>query len=459
MQKQTRTNKRHSQCGLLASGLALIVSACAAPAAIPATPMAKAIILPTLTPAVGVPQPTATPLAIGAPTATVASQGKGGDIKAARSALQPIFVDGTNAFGFKLLNEVAASDAGKNIFISPASVSLALAMVYNGAKGGTAEDMARTLGVSGLSLNDANTAYNALQTLLRQADPTVTLDIANSLWARQGAGLNDDFLNRTQTFYQAQISELDFNQPDAAKTINQWVSDSTHGKITEIVDPPIDKDMLLFLINAIYFKGNWMGKFDPTATRPLPFTQSNGQSADTPMMFQAGKYAYFATPEFQAVRLPYGDGVFSMVVLLPAAGVSLEQLRTSLTSENWRAWSAQFQVTDGDISMPKFKLEYKQDLVGALGKLGMGSAFGNGADFTGMRAQPPSLSISEVKHKTYIDVNEEGTEAAAVTSAGMRTTSLRETKRFSMTIDHPFFFAIQDDQTSAVLFSGLIEKP
>ena len=319
--------------------------------------------------------------------------------------------------------------------------------------------MARVLGTGALSLSDANIAYAALQTLLRDGDPNVSLNIANSLWARQGAGLDTDFIKRTQTFYQAQINELDFNDPNGAKIINQWVSDNTRGKINQIVDPPIDRDMLLFLINAIYFKGNWQRKFDPAATRLLPFKQANGQSADIPLMFQAGKYAYFAAPQFQAVRLPYGDGVFSMVVVLPNVGVTLDQLRPNLTGENWRNWAAEFKVTDGDISLPRFKLEYKKDLGGPLNKLGMGSAFGNGADFTGMRAQPPALSISEVKHKTYVEVNEEGTEAAAVTSAGMRTTSLRETKRFSMVVDHPFFFAIQDDQTSAILFSGLIEKP
>ncbi len=445
---------------LLVSAVMLItsVSACAAPAT---TPMARTEVPPTQTAnptPIEPPATTAAPAGTAAPVMTVVS-GKGGDIKAARTVLTPAFVDGVNAFGFKLLQEVAASEVNKNVFISPASVSLALAMVYNGAKGRTAENMAAALGLGARSLNEANTAYTALQTLLRDADPKVTLSIANSLWARQGLALDTDFVQRTQTFYQAQMNELDFNNPDAAKTINQWVSDNTRGKINQIVDPPIDRDMVLFLINAIYFKGSWQRPFDAKITRPMPFKPESGPSADTPMMFQMGKYAYFATPQFQAVRLPYGDGVFSMVVILPAAGVTLEQLRPSLTGENWRNWSTQFKATDGDIALPKFKLEYKKELTSALGKLGMSSAFGGGADFTGMRAEPPGLAISEVQHKTFVEVNEEGTEAAAVTSAGMRTTSLRETKRFSMVVDHPFFFAIQDDQTSTVLFSGLISKP
>lgn len=402
----------------------------------------------------------ATPKAGASPAPTSATAtGKGGDVVAARNALAPEFVDSTNNFGFKLLNEVAASEAGKNIFISPASVSLALAMVYNGAQGKTAEAMAAVLGTTGLPLDKANLNYAALQTILRQADPNLTLDIANSLWVRQGLTLNADFLQRTQNFYQAQISEVDFGKANAADTINQWVSDSTHGKITEIVEPPIGPDMVLYLINAIYFKGAWQKKFNPAATQPMAFTPSNGTAFQTPMMFQTGTYTYLTTADFQAVRLPYGDGALSMVVLLPKPGKTLDQLQHNLSGETWRTWSSQFKPVEGDIRLPKFKLEYKANLVQALGKLGMAGAFGDGADFRGMRSDPPSLAISEVKHKTYVDVNEEGTEAAAVTSAGMRTTSMRVVEHFSMVVDHPFFVAIQDEQTGAILFSGLIEQP
>jgi len=389
----------------------------------------------------------------------MATIGKGGDVVTARNALAPEFVDATNGFGFKLLNEVAAAETGKNIFISPASVSLALAMVYNGAQGKTAEEMASVLGTAGLPLDKANLNYAALQTILRQADPNITLDIANSLWVRQGLTLNDDFLQRTQNFYQAQISEMDFSKADAADTINQWVSDNTRGKITQIVEPPISPDMVLYLINAIYFKGAWQKKFNPAATQPIAFTPSNGASFQAPMMFQTGTYTYLETADFQAVRLPYGDGALSMVVLLPKPNKTLDQLRERLSGDSWRNWSSQFKPVEGDIRLPKFKLEYKADLVQALSKLGMADAFGDGANFRGMRSDPPGLAISEVKHKTYVDVNEEGTEAAAVTSAGMRTTSMRVVERFSMVVDHPFFVAIQDEQTGAVLFSGLIEKP
>lgn len=375
-------------------------------------------------------------------------------------------VAGNTRFGFKLLSEVLKKDAGKNVFISPTSVAIALAMTYNGASGDTQRAMAQALELNGLSLEEMNAAYAALKTSLENADPQVQLSIANSLWARQGVRFKSDFLQRNELFFRAQVSELDFNDPKAVEAINAWVNQNTNGKIQKIVEA-IPREMMLYLINAIYFKGTWTKEFDKAKTQDLPFHLPDGSQQQTPLMAQSGFFQYLETPDFQAVSLPYGDENgerrISMVVFLPAQGSDLAALQAKLNDANWAQWMGQFQRAEGDLKLPRFKLEYETSLNVALQALGMGVAFTPGAaDFSAMLAGEgdQQLFITEVKHKTYVDVNEEGTEAAAVTSVGVGTTSMREpSERFTMTVDRPFFFAIRDDATGAVLFMGSIVKP
>jgi serine protease inhibitor len=363
-------------------------------------------------------------------------------------------------FGFKLYNEVAKQSAGKNIFISPSSVALCLAMAYNGAEAETKQAMARALEVQGMSLEELNRAYAGLKAALENPDPKVQLQVANSLWARKGIKLNPEFVGRNKQFYEAEVTELDFDNKESITTINRWVSDKTKGKINEIIDS-IDRETILFLINAIYFKGKWAKEFAKEKTKDDVFRSEGGSQKRVPMMSQSGNYKYYEGKTFQAVSLPYGGGRVSMYIFLPQKDTTLSGFQKSLSAASWEGWMREFQQSDGDIILPRFKIEYEVTLNDALKALGMEPAFdASRANFSGMTAGPQNVYISKVKHKTFVEVNEEGTEAAAVTSTEMRATSaMRPRDRFRMVVDHPFFCAIRDNQTGTILFMGAISEP
>ena len=353
-------------------------------------------------------------------------------------------------FGLKLLQDLRERDPEGNIFISPLSISIALTMTYNGAAGETERAMAEVLEIDGLDLSTINNSNSALRISLENPDPKVEISIANSVWSRQGVDFNPDFLERNRIFFGAEIASLDFSAPQATATINEWVNTNTNGKIEKIVDR-INPQTLLFLINAIYFKGNWQDEFDPSRTRPGIFYLSNGSEKQVQMMRREGEYPYFRGENFEATSLPYGDGRVSMYVFLPNRDSNLNKFLEDLNEENWESWIAQFQNRRHEIMLPRFKLEYEVRLNDTLEALGMGIAFGGGADFSGMG---PSLFISEVRHKTFVEVNEEGTEAAAVTAV-VGVKSLPPAFR----VDRPFFFAIYDAETETILFMGTVTEP
>jgi serine protease inhibitor len=369
-------------------------------------------------------------------------------------------VSANTKFGFKLFAEVAKQDAGKNVFISPASVGLALAMTYNGAVGETKQGMQSALEIQGMNHLELNQAYSQLRAALESADPKVQLSIANSLWGKKGLTFNPDFIQRNKQYYGAEVTALDFGDPGAASTINSWVSDKTKGKIDKIIDK-IDAQAILFLINAIYFKGSWTVEFDKAKTREDQFTTLAGKPKRHPMMHQSGKYRYFEGQGFQAVSLPYGNGRISMYLFLPATGSSLVEFQKNLSAANWDTWMREFAVTDGEIAVPRFKVEYEITMNDALKALGMGIAFdASRADLSGIIKTSENAFISEVKHKTFVEVNEEGTEAAAATSVGVFTTSVMQPRKpFRMIVDRPFFCAIRDNQTGTLLFMGSITDP
>jgi serine protease inhibitor len=388
--------------------------------------------------------------------------GLSGNAEAAKpaDATDAKLADANNRFGFKLFAELLKQDNRKNVFISPSSVAFALAMTYNGAAGETQQAMAKTLELQGLSLDDVNRANASLRKTLTNPDPKVQLTIANSLWARKGFGFKEDFLKRNRDFFSAQVSELDFDNPGASAKINDWVSKSTNAKIKKIVEDKIDSDLVLFLINAIYFKGDWAAKFDKTKTADAQFFLLDGSAKKHPTMVQSGKFLYLEDKDFQAVSLPYGGGRMSMYVFLPQQGSSLDAFRKQLTPENWEQWMTRFHKMEGELALPRFKLEYETSLNDALKALGMGVAFDPGkANFEGMHSVSgdQNLYISEAKHKTFVEVNEEGAEAAAVTSIGISATSYEEP--FKMVVNRPFFCAIRDNQTGSVLFMGSIVEP
>lgn len=362
-------------------------------------------------------------------------------------------------FGFKLFDQLAKQDAGKNVFVSPSSVALALTMIYNGASGETQQAMAKALAVNGMSLQELNRANVALWATLAGSDPKVQLNIANSLWVRKGITFKPEFIKRNQDFYAAEISDLDFTLPSAPATINNWVNQKTNGKIDKIVET-IPSDAILYLINAIYFKGAWAQQFDKSKTKTGRFTLLNGAKKQHPMMSQTGRYRYLENDEFQAIGLPYGAGSMSMYVFLPGKNSNLNAFLANLNAAKWESWMSQFGSKEGNITLPRFKLEYEVVLNNALKALGMESAFDpQRANFKEMCAASPSANvfIGEVKHKTFVEVNEEGTEAAAVTSGGMRATAY--IPPFNMVVDRPFFCVIRDNQTGTVLFMGSIVEP
>ncbi len=373
--------------------------------------------------------------------------------------VDPDLTAANTRFGLKLFRELAGKDK-ENIFISPASISFCLAMLYNGAATDTARAMQETLEWQGINLEEQNRAYLDLHSILVNPDPAVELDIANSLWAREGLSFKDDFLNRNKQYYQAVVEELDFARPEAADRINDWVKEKTRGKIEEIVKKPVHPNTIMFLINAIYFKGNWSEKFDPQMTRTVPFTTAGGAKEHL-LMFKTEEYSYLENDLFQAVSLPYGkESRVSMYVFLPREGRSLPDFYAQLDETNWNEWMDSFGTMEGELGLPRFKFAYEKTVNEALQALGMEIAFEpDQADFSGMYPVTPTQNVylSEVKHKTYIDVNEEGSEAAAVTEGECRCTGMPLT--FSMTVDRPFCFVIRDNLTQTILFVGAVNNP
>jgi serpin B len=374
-------------------------------------------------------------------------------------SVNPKLVQANTRFGFKLFSEILKQDSKENVFVSPSSVATALAMTYNGANGSTKQAIAKTLEFQGMTLEEINQSQANLRTVLENADPKVQLSIANSLWANQNLTFNPDFIQRNQKFYDATVQKLDFSNPSAPKTINDWVKENTRGKINQIVDR-IQPDQVMFLLNAIYFKGNWSREFDKKQTTERPFYLADKTQKKHPFMRQSGKYSYYETAQFQAVSLPYGGERLSFYVFLPQSNSSLTEFHKSLTAQNWQTWMQQFGRQEGSIQIPRFKLSYDVELKKVLSALGMQVAFdANNADFSGLTSS--KTKIDQVKHKTFVEVNEEGTEAAAVTSVGIVPTSVQIDPKspFNMIVDRPFFCAIRDNQSGEILFMGSIINP
>lgn len=356
-------------------------------------------------------------------------------------------------FGFNIYRELLKQSSGKNIFISPTSIAMAISMVYNGAEKDTASAIAAVLKMNGVSIDNTNKQCKSLMNSLKTADPSVELSLANSLWCRKGVPFDEKFIRRVKDSFAAVVSD----QMNAA-AMNGWVSKSTKGRIQKIIDS-VPANAVMYVINAVYFKGQWSKRFDKKLTRDLDFHMSLDKTKKHPMMSQKGKYLYYKGNTFQAVSLPYGKKRLSMFVFLPDPKSSLKDFHRTLTTSNWNQWMASFSECDGAVVLPRFKCEYEEELNNSLKSLGMAAAFDPAkANFGGISKE--KLYISRVKHKTYVDVNEEGTEAAAVTATEMKLTSvISEEKSFKMTVDRPFFFAIVDTKDNSVLFMGSIIEP
>lgn len=375
------------------------------------------------------------------------------------TSMEQALVASDNTFGFKLFQSVNRDDAGKSVFISPVSVSMALGMTLNGANGTTKDAMAHTLEFGGMSQDDINTSYKSLIALLIGLDPKVKFQIANSIWHRPDLNVEQNFKDVNKQNFDAEINSIDFSDPSAPKTINGWVDRNTNGKIKEIVPDPIPRDLVMYLINAIYFKGTWTYRFDTSQTRNDFFILADGSRRACRMMSQGGEFFYYADDQLQAIDMPYGDAGFSATILLPKAGTNIETFVGQLTQQQWGTWIGRMSKTKGDIYLPKFKLEYKKKLNDMLITMGMSIAFTPGdADFRNIDRRG-GLFISEVMHKTFVQVDEEGTEAAAVTSVGISRTSIGPSDNFIMRVDRPFFVVIREHHSGTILFIGKIVEP
>jgi serine protease inhibitor len=379
----------------------------------------------------------------------------------AQSSPQPVnpaLTNANNRFGFKLFQTMRQQNADRNLVISPTSIAMALDLIYNGASGPTQQAMDQTLQLGGLDLASLNQANHNLKAALEAADPQVQLTLANSLWAKKDFDFKSDFWKAGRESYRARLSSVDFASPAAANAMNNWVSRHTQGKIPTIVDRTSPDDVM-FLLNALYFKGGWSRPFDKAETTDRPFHLTTGKTQPVPMMAQRGRYQYLETPQFQAVALPYGTGRFSLYVFLPKSDSNLATFTPELTAAHWKTWMGQFSDRPGALQLPRFKLESSADLKPSLSALGMGSAFDPAqAKFANLSDQP--TFISQVKHKTFVEVNEVGTEAAAATAIGISTTSARVPEApFALVADRPFFCAIRDNQTDTLLFMGAIIDP
>ncbi|HHE37131.1 MAG TPA: serpin family protein, partial [Candidatus Cloacimonetes bacterium] len=345
--------------------------------------------------------------------------------------------------------------ANNNIFISPMSISYALGMNFNGADGKTKEEMAKTLEFGNLTNAEVNESFKKLMTKLMELDPKVMMEIANSIWYRENVDVLKKFKKVNQDYFQAEIRNMDFSKPETVGIINNWVSENTKGKITKVIDE-IDALSMMYLINAIYFKGSWTEEFDKKRTKEDKFFYAEGKSVLCEMMKTSEKNLYFENDDFQAVDLPYGKENFSMIVILPKKEKDINEFISKLNVEDWNSWLTGFSKQKGSLVMPKFKIEYDIEMNDVLKSLGMANAFTSAADFSKM-TKKQKLYISNVKHKTFVDVNEEGTEAAAVTVVEMKLTSVGP--GFFMKVNRPFVFAIKEKETNSIIFIGKIVNP
>jgi serine protease inhibitor len=357
-------------------------------------------------------------------------------------------------FGLTLYRQVAASESKPNLMVSPLSASMALGMTMNGAQGETWEAMRTALGFGSLTEAEVNESYRGLIAQLLARDKKVTFSLANSIWHDRGFTVKQPFIDATRTYFDAEISPLNFGDPNAPKTISSWAERETGGRIKDLVKE-IKPEEVMFLVNAVYFKGPWTQQFDPRSTRSGSFTRANGTVVSTPFMSHDGRFRTLSSNEVMGVELFYGDSSFSMVVLAPAQGTSLAGLEQKLTPIWLQGVLAGSHDGRAILTLPKFKLAYGKTLNDVLKTMGMGIAFDdNIADFHRI-ADVDGLYITRVEQKTFIDVNESGTEAAAATSVGIGVVSLPP----QITFDRPFLYVIRERESGAILFIGRVGDP
>lgn len=382
--------------------------------------------------------------------------------------------DANNAFGFKMLSTLKKDSKADNLFISPLSISQVMKMAMNGAAGKTLQQMASVLQLDGTdpaSINKQDQQMLAAITTPNASfvkmfkengggDPTFKLRVANSLWGNKNIVFAPDFISTCQNSYKAMVRSADFSKPQTVTEINSWTSKQTEGKIPTIIQKLRESDLLV-LINATYFKAPWEDKFEKQETKQMPFHATSGSTPKVSMMHRHARLGYQENGNFQAVRLPYADRSNAMYVLLPKESKNVDAILASMSGQTYRNLTGNFEQKLGDLYLPKFKFDYSKKLEEALQKLGMIDAFSSkDADFSKMIKTGPRPFVGSVIHKSYVDVNEEGTEAAAVTAMMMVGSGMpRPEQPFQMKVDRPFLFIIANETTNSILFMGIVGDP
>jgi serpin B len=384
------------------------------------------------------------------------------ELPRALSGSERAVIDASNAFSMDLLREVDARDAAANVFLSGLSASMALGMTMNGAAGATWDAMRATLRFDDLSEEEINASYRDLIALLLTLDPQVEIGIANATFADDAFAVRQDFLDRLREYFDAEAGTLDFQHPSSLDVVNAWAAEKTHDRIEKILEswPP---GAVLALLNALYFKGDWTEKFDRGGTAARPFELSSGETVQVETMrSEEALLRVGRDPETGATvgELPYGGRAFVMDVVLPPEGTSLDAFLQSADADAWNRWMEALRgdFSEGIVQLPKIELEYERVLNDELIDMGMAIAFGRGdipPDLS--RIGPGDLAISLVKQKTYVRVDEEGTEAAAVTVVVINQSSAPQTP--ALIVDRPYLFAIRERLSGTVLFLGVVRDP
>lgn len=369
-------------------------------------------------------------------------------------------IDSANRFAFDLFKPaLAAANGTENIMISPFSITSALSMTLNGATGKTFEAMRKTLGLEQKTLEQINNTYLKLMTEMVPVDKLVVVEIANSVWVEKRLIVKQPFITELQKSYKAEARDIDVTNPDAVNIVNGWIAEKTHNKITDMLDK-LDPDLAMLLINAVYFNGKWRYRFDKAETREEPFYSTPSVSKTVPMMHQTENLKAVKSNNLTIAEIPYGQGNYTMVVVLPDENVTTSDVANALTPSMWQEWMGLLAENTHkvDLSIPRFKYMYKRLLNDDLIGLGMGIAFSDFANFDNISDQ--GLKISRVLHQTFIDTNEEGTEAAAATVVEIVLTSASPTPLVvKIILDHPFLYFIRETSTGAVLFMGRVSDP
>ena len=360
----------------------------------------------------------------------------------------------SDLFAFEFFRTVAAKETKDNYTVSPISLSLALSMLYNGALEETKIAFEQTLNYVGVQPQEVNNFNRNLIQQLSSNEEGKIMEIANSIWIHQNLPVQENFITVNKTYYDSEVRNEDFRASSTLNKINTWVSEKTHEKIPKILDN-IPEDAILYLINTLYFNASWKYTFDPEVTRTMSFYKNNSDTISVEMMQLTHPLPYARNDIFSSVILPYKDDKFSMLIFLPEESKTIEEMVEALMMENWKKWLDGYETLKVNVHIPKFKLAYENKLNDELKSMGLGVAFSPSANFRNMT--PQRCKISRVIQKTFIDVNEEGTEAAAATVIGIVGFSIPDFAIFY--VNRPFIYLIKENRTNAICFIGKVGHP